>query len=227
MNVAGFQTNSFIDYPAKIASVVFLGGCNFRCYYCHNFSLLAHTSNSMPFDDVLARLREQIGFIDAVVFSGGEPATHPNLVDMIRAVKSMGLLVKLDTNGTDANLLEGLVRDGLVDYVAMDVKAPLHKYNDIVECNADGVKESIDFLIRQKKVDYMFRTTLAPTLTEDDLHEMAKLISGAKTFQLQQFVPNDFSNSHKIVHLPYSSKDADRFAEIFKPYVREVILRGF
>lgn len=227
--IASFQTNSFIDYPGKIASVIYLGGCNFRCYYCHNSEILSTKSNTMEFSEALEKLKTQIDFIDGVVFTGGEPTLHPDLVEMIKAVKELGFLVKLDTNGTDSNLLTGLVGDGLVDYVAMDMKAPLARYQEIVCSNADieQVQKSISFLIGQKKIDYMFRTTLAPALSEDDMRDMAQSIKGAKIFQLQQFVPNDFSNSHKVVRLPYTTKDAKRFVEIFKPNVGEVILRGF
>jgi len=183
----------------------------------------------MEFSEALEKLKTQIDFIDGVVFTGGEPTLHPDLVEMIKAVKELGFLVKLDTNGTDSNLLTGLVGDGLVDYVAMDMKAPLARYQEIVCSNADieQVQKSISFLIGQKKIDYMFRTTLAPALSEDDMRDMAQSIKGAKIFQLQQFVPNDFSNSHKVVRLPYTTKDAKRFVEIFKPNVGEVILRGF
>lgn len=229
MKVAGFQKNTFIDYPGKIASIVFLGGCNMRCYYCHNSQILTQSANSIDFDEVLEQIKKQKGFIDGVVISGGEPTLHPNLLEIIRAIKELDLLVKLDTNGAEPELLKQLVNDGLVDYVAMDVKAPLGRYADIVGTGIDitKVEESIKFLKGQTKVDYMFRTTLAPMLVEDDILLMAQLLKGSKTFQLQQFVPNEFSNSQKIIRLPYKQEDAKKFAVFFAKYIDNVLLRGW
>jgi len=227
--VAGFQINSFIDYPGKIAAVLFLGGCNLRCYYCHNHGILSGESNVQPLDEILPKLREQVGFIDGVVITGGEPTLHPNVVYIITEIKRMGFLVKLDTNGTNSDLLMELVAEGMVDYVAMDVKAPLSRYHEVVGHGIDlgEVSRSIDFLIAQSKVEYMFRTTLAPILTKEDFVELAQLVKGAKTFQLQQFVPNDFSNSHPIIGLPYSEKAATELANSIKPHVGEILIRGF
>ena len=230
--VSGFQKNSFIDYPGKIASVVFLGGCNFRCYYCHNSSILCASSNRLNFDLVLDELKQQIGFVDGVVITGGEPTLHPKLVQIVKAIKRLGLLVKLDTNGTNSGLLKRLIDKCLIDFVAMDVKAPIKRYADIVcvKVNTDEIQRSVDFLIEQAtthNVNYMFRTTLAPVLNADDILAIGKLISGAKTFQLQQFVPNDFSNSHKTVLLPYTVEQAKEFAQLIQPHVEEVLMRGF
>ena len=245
--VAGFQTNSFVDWPEKIASVVFLGGCNFRCYYCHNHNILSTTSNAIPFSDVLGQIKEQIGFVDGVVITGGEPTLHPHLREIITTLRKLGLPVKLDTNGTDSDLLKELVEKKLVDYVAMDVKAPLARYPEIVGApppneippfvkgvsqrdggfSLDEIQESIEYLKKQKKVDYMFRTTLAPVLTEEDIAELGKLIKGAKCFQLQQFVPNEFSNAAKTVLLPYSITQAQRFEQELSKHVEKVLLRGF
>jgi len=223
MKIASFQKNSFIDYPGKIASVIFLGECNLRCYYCHNHQLI-DSINELDFP--LEELKNQVGFIDGVVITGGEPTLHPSLFYMIGEIKKLGLLVKVDTNGTNPEALEGLAK--MVDYVAMDVKAPLLKYKDIVGCEVqDEVERSLRYLIKQDKVDYQFRITLAPVLCEEDIYEIARLINGAKCVQLQQFVPNEFSNSHKMVLLPYSKKDAERFAAILKKSVKDVVLRGF
>ena len=178
---------------------------------------------------VLPQIKDQIGFVDGVVITGGEPTLHPNLVDMIKQIKGLGLLVKLDTNGTNPKLLMELVSDGLVDFVAMDVKGSIQKYNEIcgVKVDTNKIQESIQFLIGQSGLDYMFRTTLYPIICEDDFHDIAKLLNGAKTFQLQQFIPNDFSKSQKIVHIPYRPDQIDKFVQIIKPHVNEVLLRGF
>jgi len=223
VKIAGFQRNSFIDYPGKIASVLFLGGCNFVCYYCHNNNILCYESNSIAFSGVLDELREQVGFVDAVVITGGEPTLHPHLKEIISEIKKLGFLVKLDTNGTNSEILKELD----VDYIAMDIKAPLDRYAEVVgvDIDVDEIKKSIEYI---KTLDnYMFRTTLCPMLSERDISEIGKLIQGAKCFQLQQFVPNDFSNRRKVVHLPYSEADAKKFELELSKYCERVLLRGF
>ncbi|MCL2846318.1 MAG: anaerobic ribonucleoside-triphosphate reductase activating protein [Firmicutes bacterium] len=229
MKIAGFQKNSFIDFPGKIASVIFLGGCNMRCYYCHNYNILCSSSNTHDFANILPQIRDQLGFIDAVVVSGGEPTLYPHLEQLIREIKGMGLLVKLDTNGTNPRLMKKLVGEGLVDYVAMDIKAGPTKYDQItmVKNPMDKIRESIQFLIGQDNVNYMFRTTLAPILGADDMAEIAELIRGAKTYQIQQFVPNEFSNDQSVIMFPHTLAMAQGFADIIGESVGEVLLRGF
>lgn len=228
IKVAGFQKNSFIDYPGKIASVIFLGGCNFACHYCHNSQILAQNSNTIDFDQVLNEIKERIGFIDGVVITGGEPTLHPDILEIVQKVKELGILVKLDTNGTNFEMLKYLVTQQLVNYVAMDIKAPLEKYSDIIGTHADlgNIKQSIDFL-KMGTADYMFRTTLSPRLTENDIKQIGELISGAACFQLQQFVPNDFSNSHSVVHVPYPPEIADKFGALLSKYCERLVIRGF
>lgn len=241
IKIAGFQKNSFIDYPGKIAAVVFLGGCNFACHYCHNSKLLSAESNTIDFmDEVLPQIREQIGFIDGVVISGGEPTTHPNLLQIVRAVKKLGLLVKLDTNGSNSEILRELTDKKLVDFVAMDIKAPPECYHKIVgtfeiassqaprkdaPC-LDEIKKSVDYL-KSADIDYMFRTTLSPLLTEKDFEKIGELVHGAKLFHVQQFVANDFSNSHSTVRLPHSLQTAKKIEEILAKHCEKVVLRGF
>jgi len=222
IKIAGFQKNSFIDYPGKIASVIFLGGCNFVCHYCHNSNILSNESNTKDFNEVLVELKEQTGFIDGVVITGGEPTLHPHLKEIIREIKALGFLVKLDTNGTNHEILKHLD----VDFIAMDIKAPLEKYPLITSCNPDNILESINFL-KQGKTDYMFRTTLSPLLTESDIKQIGKLIDGAKCFQLQQLIPNDFSNSHNTVHVPYPPATAKKFGALLSKHCERLVMRGF
>ena len=230
IKIAGFQKNSFIDYPGKIAAVVFTGGCNLRCYYCHNFGILKSDANVQDFDEILNELREQKGFLDAVVISGGEPTLHPNLREIIKSVKELGFLVKLDTNGSNPELLRELVEGGSVDYVAIDVKCGFNREDAIKGITKVGGKilESIDFLIEQKHVDYMFRTTLAPALDAGDMREIARMIKGAKTYQLQQFVPNENSESGCFAGLkPFTLEQAQEFAKLFEGVAENVLIRGF
>jgi len=222
IKVAGFQKNSFIDYPSKIASVIFLGGCNFACHYCHNSDLISADSNTIDFAEVLKEIKEQVGFVDGVVITGGEPTLHPHLKTIIKEIKNLGLLVKLDTNGTNSEILKDLD----VDFIAMDIKAPLEKYQLITARDAGEIQKSIDFL-KNGTVDYMFRLTLSPLLTEDNIKQIGKLIDGAKCLQIQQFVPNDFSNSHSTVHLPHGTETAKKFEQILTKHCEKVVMRGF
>jgi pyruvate formate lyase activating enzyme len=192
IKVAGFVRNSFVDWPAKIAFVVFLGGCNFNCPHCHNHNLLGSISNRLPFLGVLDEIKEQIGFIDGVVLSGGEPTMHPHLYDIIAAVRGLGLDVKLDTNGSNFEILHDLVGRGLVNFVAMDIKAPIDKYIEygfIARGDKAGilsnVVKSIEFL-KSGVVNYQFRTTPVPELLPADLAAVKEL-AGAK-WRLNDFV---------------------------------------
>jgi len=180
IKVAGLVKNSFVDWPGYIASVVFLGGCNIRCYYCHNHNILCATSNSIPWVEVLEQIKERVGFIDGVVISGGEPALHPNLLDIIQDIKSLNLLVKLDTNGTNSSLLQDVIEKKLVDFIAMDIKAPFTKLKAIIGTDKfnDEIKKSIEILKSQKNIPFMFRVTPCPELTFEDFEEINALAGG-------------------------------------------------
>lgn len=194
MLIAGFVKNSFVDYPQKISAVVFTPLCNMNCWYCHNKHILSLTGlNLIDNDYVLSYLEKRKGMLDAVVITGGEPTLQHDLVPFIQQVKSKGYLVKLDSNGTNPQLLKELVEQGLVDYIAMDVKAPLEKYGFITGSNEHlpAIKESINFLLKDT-VDYEFRTTFAPSLTAEDILTLATEIKGAKRYFLQQYRPLDF-----------------------------------
>ncbi len=170
MKIAAIQRTSFVDYPGKIAAVVFTPGCNLDCFYCHNRMLLGNDGNyagTTPVSQVLEYLRERQGLLDAVVLSGGEPTLQPGLADFIHEIRELGYRVKLDTNGTHPTVLALLLDAGLVDYVAMDVKAPPEKYDSIcgVSVDHDSIDKSIG-LVLSGPVTYEFRTTVVPQLTE-------------------------------------------------------------
>lgn len=173
MNIGGFVKTSFVDYPDKIASVVFTQGCNLRCGYCHNVSLLDINapSNSILPEEIFEWLSKRKGMIDAVVVSGGEPTLQNNLYVFIEELKAMGLLVKLDTNGTNPDLLRTLIADELLDFIAMDLKAPLSKYESITgtsQLELALIRESVE-VIKNSGLVYEFRTTLCPELEADDI----------------------------------------------------------
>jgi pyruvate formate lyase activating enzyme len=193
MKIGGFQRFSLIDYPGKICAIVFTQGCNFRCPYCHNPELVNPElfEAPIPEKEVLSFLANRHGKLDAVEITGGEPTLQPDLIDFIREIKDMGYLVKLDTNGSKPEILSEAIEDGIVDYLAMDVKAPLERYKEITHSGVDpaNIKESIE-LIKSSGLDYEFRTTVVKSqLGKRDILEIAWLIRGSKRYVLQKFVP--------------------------------------
>ena len=187
IKIAGWQKVSLIDYSEKIASVIFIAGCNMCCHYCHNHHILDSRCNQIPLREVLGELRKRKNFLDAVVVSGGEPTVYPLLIPLLRQLRTLGLLIKLDTNGTRPQVLKKVVELGLVDYVALDIKAPQEKYVAMTGMPIDEVLVSLSYLKQQKRIPYMLRTTLSPRLSLDDMVAMGKkLINGATIWQIQQ-----------------------------------------
>jgi pyruvate formate lyase activating enzyme len=190
MKIAGFEKCSCVDWPGRVSAVVFTPGCNLDCFYCHNRLLLGNPSSLdlLPPESVIDMLSQRRGFLDGVVISGGEPTIQDGLAAFIGQVRALGFPVKLDTNGSRPEVLQQLVQDGLLDYVAMDIKAPFEKLDRY--CGAEGnglaMASSIKLLL-QGAVPYEFRTTVAPQLTKDDVVQMARWIAGAEHYVLQQF----------------------------------------
>lgn len=216
MNIIGFVKNSFVDYPGKIASVIFTPGCNMNCWYCHNQSIIHENKNEYNKEKILNFLKERKGFIDGVVVSGGEPTLQPDLKSFITELKSMGFLVKLDTNGTNFETLKNLVQENLLDYVAMDIKAPLEKYSDITPINETdlcNVKKSIEFL-KTNKVPYEFRTTFAPNLSVEDIKEIISYIGCVECYSLQCYqTPEHIKNDAFKNHVPSEFESLKLFGE--------------
>ena len=193
------QRLSLLDFPGKIACIAFAGGCNFRCPFCYNRDLVLE-SDDLPCiteEDILNYLKSREGWVDGIVVSGGEPTIHTELPEFLEKVKNLGFSVKLDTNGSNPKMLAGLIERRLVDYVALDVKAPLIEESYQAATGTQGrgvveeVEESIEFL-RSKGVDYEFRTTVVPALlTKEDVLLIAERIKGAERYYLQQFKPTD------------------------------------
>jgi len=193
MLFGGLQKTTLVDYPGKIAATVFTIGCNFRCPYCHNPELvlpsLTQMQPKLTEEEILDFLAEKNKFLEALCITGGEPTLNPDLKDFIKKVKALGYLVKLDTNGSLPKVLKDLIGNRLVDYVAMDIKAPPEKYNLLTlgDILIEKIQESIDIL-KKGKVDYEFRTTVAPILLEEeDILKIANWIKPAKTYFLQKF----------------------------------------
>ena len=188
MRISGLQKNSMVDYPEKLAAVVFTQGCNMNCGYCHNRCLIGYEKNGgISEEDVFAFLERRQGLLDAVVISGGEPTLQRDLPRFIRRARKMGFLVKLDTNGTNP-ALEYLIGERLLDYVAMDVKAPFCKYRQVCcsPVNTEKLERSIGIL-QGGGVEYEFRTTFTPELDQEDLLNIAESIRGAKRYVVQQY----------------------------------------
>ena len=198
MLIGGMQKLSLIDFPKKIAATVFTQGCPFRCHYCHNAELvLPEKFNPLILEsDVFQFLNNRIGKLDAVVISGGEPTMQPDLPLFIKKIKDLGFLVKLDTSGINPHKLSFLIKAGLIDYIAMDFKAPFDKYPNIIGKSIDieKIRQSIDIILNSS-IQHEFRTTLVCNLLSfEDVVEIAKSIKGADLFALQKFVPSSTLN---------------------------------
>ena len=193
MKICGFQKMTMLDYPGKVACTVFTGGCNFRCPFCHNALLVTEIDedNLWEENEIIEYLYKRKGIIDGVCITGGEPLMQKDIDGFIRKVKQTGLPVKLDTNGSYPEKLKALVADGLVDYVAMDIKNSKEKYPltvGIPGYDISKIEESVSFLLSDA-VDYEFRTTVVRELhTADDISDITDWISGAKRYFLQGFV---------------------------------------
>jgi len=236
MDIAGFQKNSFVDYPGKIAAVVFCGGCNYNCWYCHNRHIL-HGFDCIDPAGVYDFLEKRRGQVDAVVFSGGEATLQSGLETEMSRVKGMGYLVKLDTNGARPDVLKKLLEKKLPDYVAMDIKAPFARYAEVTGVDADiaAVKKSIALLMSGETA-YEFRTTCVPQFAPSDIEEIAKNIAGARLYALQQYrhstndklqMTNDKYGKVTPLKLPPHGREFfDAAKALAGKYVGNVIVRG-
>lgn len=191
--VKGFIETSFIDWKGSLSAVVFTGGCNFRCPFCHNRDLVEdhRELDEITVDDIRFALRRHRDWVDRLVISGGEPTVHKGLYSFVETIKSDGFLIKLDTNGSAPETIKELVGAGLVDYIAMDIKGPIDNYDRWCGTTVDEKKiaESVDFLL-QGQVDYEFRMTVVPFLhKEHDVYTTADYIRGARRFFVQEFRP--------------------------------------
>lgn len=230
MSIKGFQGTSLLDFPGRVASLVFYGGCNLRCPYCHNASLVEtpHLYPDLSTVDILAQLKTRQGFIDGVVISGGEATLDPNLVELLVQIKQMGLQVKLDTNGLRPQVLADLLAKKLVDFVGLDIKTALPRYGELhtVAIDSELVQQSIDILL-QATIEVEFRTTCAPGLVEEaDIRSIGEILMGQPNWVLQQFVPVHALAEELRGRLPHSEIVMNHFAEVASEYVDQVVIRG-
>jgi pyruvate formate lyase activating enzyme len=219
---------TLLDYPGKVAATVFLGGCDFRCPYCHNFELvLDPPAPIMSEEEFFSFLEKRRGILDGIAVTGGEPCLRPDLGAFLRKIKDKGYLVKLDTNGNHPDLLEDLIRSQVVDYVAMDIKNCLHKYGQTIGVAAFDtahVERSIRLLM-EGKIDYEFRTTVVKQLHKDeDFEAIGEMIGGAKAYFLQQYVERDTVPDKNLI--APDEEDMNRFLEIVQKRVPNARIRG-
>lgn len=228
MNIGGIQKLSTVDYPGHPCASIFTVGCNMRCGYCHNPELVLPEQfvPTIPAEDILAFLQKRIGLLDAVTISGGEPTEQPDLVDFIRRVKAMGFLVKLDTNGTRPWIIRELLKEKLIDFVAMDIKGPLDKYVQIAARPVDtnAIMESIQII--KSMPGHEFRTTIVSgQLVPRDFEQVGVMVQGAKRFALQHFTAKGALVSPQFAHATsFTDTEMVRAKQIMEQYVMECVV---
>jgi len=221
--IKGLEKASLIDYPGKVSAVVFLAGCNFRCPFCQNRDLVLEPEKleSIPEKEILDFLKERKKWLDGVCVTGGEPLLWKDLPDFLGRIKGLGYLVKLDTNGTSPKMLRELIERGLVDFIAMDIKGPLEKYEKFSGAEADKqkIRESIKLIINSG-IEHEFRSTVLPALhTKEDVEEMARMVKGARKFYLQQFRPKNTLDQNFLKEKPFSEKEMLGLRDLCRRYV--------
>ncbi len=231
MQVKGWVRTSLIEYPDHIASVLFVGGCNFRCPPCHNADLVQRPAEMPDLDveEVWAFLARRVGLVDGVVVTGGEPTLRGDLIPFLRRARARGLDVKLDTNGYRPDVLATLLDEGLVDYVAMDVKAPPEKYALLAgraDLDVTRLERSVR-LLRRSGIRHEFRTTVVPGLLDEaDVEGIATWIAGAERYVLQQFRPLRTLDPGLEAVTPYSVERLRAMVERASRWVRQTVVRG-
>lgn len=229
VKVHGFNKLTLLDYPGRLACTIFLGHCNFRCPFCHNAGLVLEPENEpvIPIEEILGALKKRKGILDGVCITGGEPTVHKKLPEFIQQIKKMDYSVKLDTNGTNPQMVQDMVKAGLVDYVAMDIKNAPDKYGEtagIARVDLEAVNETVEFL-KSGKVDYEFRTTVTRELhKKEDFLKIRKWLSGSRRYFLQAY-----KESEQVIHPVYSSysrEQLENFRQLLLEEISQVEIRG-
>ena len=229
MLILGLQKTTLLDYPGKVASTIFTGGCNFKCPYCHNRDLVIVPKDAICYSDeeIFSHLTAKKKVLDGVCITGGEPTLHRDLPEFIKKIKAMGLLVKLDSNGTNPDMLANLINEKLIDYVAMDIKQCQEKYNDIAcmpHFDIAPINASVN-LLKEGRVEYEFRTTLMKEChTASDMDAIGKWLVGASAYYLQSY-----KESGQIINPIFSAFDKETlesYLDIVKSYIPNSSIRG-
>ena len=230
LRIAGLEKSSLIDYPGKVSAIIFTYGCNLRCPYCHNPELVTTKlcrDNVIPHKYVFDFLKKRVRKLDAVVITGGEPLIHDTLEKFIRKIRNMGFLIKLDTNGFNPEKLEDLIKKGLIDYIAMDIKYAESKYIKLTNSkkSAKKIKKSID-IIMNSGLDYEFRTTYVKFIHDmQAVKEIGRMIKGAENYYIQNFRPGKTINPKLDSNYSFSEEELKEIKKIIGKYVKNVYIR--
>lgn len=225
INIGGLQKLTLLDFPEKISCIIFLQGCNFNCEFCHNQSLIHNENDILNEEDIFNFLKSRKNILDGVCISGGEPTIYKDLPTFIKNIKDMGFSVKLDTNGTNPNMIKFLIDNNLIDYIAMDIKNSPSKYNTTSNCHVDfsKIKKSINIIL-ENKINYEFRTTIMMEKHElNDFIEISKLIQGANKYFLQKFKNTPELKDKNI----YFTTPNDDFLNLIKLKISENVPNTF
>ena len=234
VEIKNFVPLSCVDWDGKVSAVIFLPNCNFRCPFCYNTALVLSPEKleTKPFKEIRQHLRKNKGWLDGIVITGGEPTINEKLPSFCEQIKELGLGVKLDTNGTNPAMLERLVEEALVDYVALDVKAPLNveAYSKAAGVNAENLMAQVEktvHILLEGSVDYEFRTTLVPTIhCEEDMEQICGRIKGCRKYVLQNFIGDVETLYPKLRNVkPFSIAEMERFLELAKKKVPNTLQR--
>lgn len=227
MIISGLQKTTLLDYPNRVAATIFLGGCNMRCPFCQNYSLLEHPCCNFKPEEILAFLEKRKEILDGVCISGGEPTLHQELPEFLSQIKHLGYDIKLDSNGSKPQVLQSLIEQRLVDYVAMDVKGPLTSYSRF--CGGDftdteAVSHSIN-LLKSNRIPYEFRTTVAKGLhSREDILALGNLLKHSQTLYLQNFIPSNDVPDKTLQS--FTLEELAQMKELLHPFIFHVHIRG-
>ncbi len=229
MKISGIKKSSLIDWPGKIVITLFTGGCNFRCPWCQNPELVfENVSNEVTIEYLKDYFEEHKSWIDGICITGGEPLIQKGIMDFLKEFKKKNVLIKLDTNGYNPLKLREIIRQNLIDYIAVDIKTALNgKYSEStgIETDVDLIKESIK-IIMKSHIDYEFRTTVVPGLVdEEDIVKIGRDIAGAKMYILQNFRAGNTLDKKFSNIKPYSQDKINKMADIVSEYVQKVDVR--
>lgn len=229
VKIHGFNKLTLLDYPGRLACTVFLGHCNFRCPFCHNAGLVLNPENEpvIPIEEILGTLKKRKGILDGVCITGGEPTVHKKLPEFVQQIKKLDYSVKLDTNGTNPQMVREMVKAGLLDYVAMDIKNSPEKYGEtagIVRADLEAIHETVEFL-KSGEVDYEFRTTVTRELhKKEDFLKIRRWLSGSRRYFLQAY--KESKQVIRPVYSSYSREQLENFRQLLLEEISQVEIRG-
>jgi len=211
LRIAGIHKTSTVDFPGVLSAVLFTPGCNYHCFYCHNRQL-REKGDELDLRDIISFLQKRAGLLEGIVVSGGEPTLQEDLPDFIAYIKKLGYTAKLDTNGSNPGIVEELLSKELLDYVALDYKAPFEMYPELCGLSADGMRATAKLLL-ENSVDWEMRTTLIPLISPEKLREMAQAVPKLPKYVLQQYDPQPGDMRYTKTLMPYSTGEIRQMAE--------------